>query len=570
MGANLSDYRPQPTQTVIEALYDLPLGGNWSDLQQALCTFWTDTDDQPDNRDIQLLERHFERALSFLENLPAQQSNWRNALYRMPVPAAVFSAHAEPVDANPAGRRLLGSSGDALAQLGDSSRREVREAITQLNTQPLAALSVATTEGSQLRLFISSLPDSLNSDATLYLAVIISNELPEDANLLLTEQFGLTASEAQLCLRLSSGASLDEIAEKSGVKKNTVRTHLANCFSKLEVNSQAELVSLVLHSVFAATQLELNPPGAPQLTPYLDPELHGYPRYELFTLSDGRKLGYFEYGDPQGVPTFHLHGSLDCGLFAKSQRLDNTGVRLIAVERPGVGESTFHRNVTPDSYATDIMQLADHLEFDAYAVIGRSMGSWDAVALCLADARAQLLVLLSGRLPMTQRSQLEENKPLYRALYNSVWHSATMGRLMLRAMRMQLLVKGPQQFMQEAGLPDIEVALVRDPTYQRHMKAVWLRSGLQGPDPINVHLRLYQQPVDDPPWQDLATPTLLIHGEGDRDVPLEQLLEQTHSFTNRRIILMPGVAHRVVHLAMGEVLRQLAVEWEKNILPVSS
>lgn len=566
MTASISDAPQPPTHTVIEALYDLPLGGSWAELQQALCAFWADAGEAPETGDIHLLERHFQRALAFLERLPSQPSSWRNALYRMPVPAAVFTPQAELVDANPSGRRILGCTEHDLAPLPEAHRRVLRHGMQQLPERPLSAISLPTASGELLRLFISTLPSTIGNETPLYVAVIVSNELPSDARSLLIEQYGLTPSEAKVCLHLSSGASLDEAASKMGVKKNTVRTHLASSFAKLAVSSQAELVSMVLHSVFAATQLMLDPPDAPRLTPYLDPELHGYPKFSKVPLDSGRVLGFFEYGDPEGIPALYLHGSLDCGLLAKTQRLNGTGIRLIAVERPGVGESTFHRDVSPGTYAADLIRLADTLGLASYAVIGRSMGSWDAVALCLADPRVRLLTLVSGRLPFTGREQISVQQPIYRALYNSIWHSATMGRLILRAMQLQLMVKGARQFMPEAGLPDTELALVRDNSYQRHMKAVWLRCALGGADATYAQMRLYQQPIENPPWQGFVTPTLLVHGEVDQDVPLEQLLEQTSTFADREVIILPNLAHRVAHCAMGEVLRQVATTWRDRQL----
>jgi len=562
MGGDTAQQTQPTAHRVIEALYDLPLGGTWGELQKALCAFWAQAGDEPRDSDINLLERHFQRALSFLEQLPAQQNAWRNALYRMPVPAAVFSRQGELVDANDAAREQLGADPGELSPLPEADRTQVRQNIRNLETQPLVTGTLSIGNSSATRILISDLPSNLNSDTPLYLAVMISNALPAHAKALMIDQFGLTPSEAQLSLHLSGGASLDHAADQMGVRKSTARTHLANTFGKLGVNSQPELVSLVLHSVFAAAHLALDTPAPPHLTPYLDPELHGYPRFSKLTLPDSRQLGYFEYGDLQGIPAIYLHGSLDSALFAKSQRLHGNGVRLIAPERPGVGESTFDRDVTPDSYARDLMHLADHLCLDEYAVIGRSMGSWDATALAVADPRARLLVMVSGRLPVASRDQINPQLPIYKALFNSVWHSATMGRLMLRAMQLQLMVKGPQQFMPEAGLPDVERALVRDPTHQRHMRAVWLRSALNGPEPTHIHLRLYQQPVQNPIWEGLQTPTLLIHGAEDPDAPLEQLLEQTSSFARREVSVLPGIAHRVVHVAMGEVLRQVAERWQ--------
>jgi pimeloyl-ACP methyl ester carboxylesterase/DNA-binding CsgD family transcriptional regulator len=550
------------SHTVIEALYDLPLGGTWNELQSALCRYWALNNEGAPPDEIQILERHFERALSFLERLPAKPGRWLNELYRMPVPACVFDASGELLDANAAGKMHLGFADGKLETLPRNSAAAVKKAIQRLNNKSLTATTMRDAVGATIQVYLSQLPQGMADTTVLYLGVIVTNDLPTTGMQLLAEQFHLTPSEADLCLRLSAGASLDVLVRESNVKKTTLRTHLANCFSKLGVSSQPELVALVLHSIFAGAQLNSPRNETPVLTPYLDPEVHGYPKYSKFQLNDGRNLGFFEYGDADGIPALYLHGSLDTGMFTKSQRLTGNGVRLITVERGGVGESTPNPDPSPAAYAKDLLALVDHLGLTQYVVIGRSMGSWDAVSLVLADPnRAKLLVLTGGRLPVTQSAEHQEHSPFYRSLFNAIWHSNTMGRLVMRTMQVQIMTRGVQSFLSAEGLSELEAELIKTPLHLRHLKSQWMRSACHGPDPLNEHLKLYKSPVADPPWQNLPTPTLLIHGEEDQNVPLERLLRQTDSFRDRKVIVLPGVGHMLVHVAMGEVLRIIAQRW---------
>ncbi|HET7052348.1 MAG TPA: hypothetical protein VFI09_00340 [Solirubrobacterales bacterium] len=64
------------------------------------------------------------------------------------------------------------------------------------------------------------------------------------------------------------------------------------------------------------------------------------PRVGEVRLADGRALAYAEWGPGDGRPLLHFHGIPD-GRFswgAGSVCLDR-GIRLIAVDRPGVGGS---------------------------------------------------------------------------------------------------------------------------------------------------------------------------------------------------------------------------------------
>lgn len=365
-------------------------------------------------------------------------------------------------------------------------------------------------------------------------------------------------------MKLAGGSSLDDVAKQSSVKKTTLRTHLANSFYKTGVSSQPALVSLVLHNVFADAQLEPPPSKNVKLTPYLDPEIHGHPRFIKHELADGRIIGCLEYGDPEGIPALYLHGSLGSGLFMRSQKLHKNGVRMLAVERGGVGETTPNSDPSPAAYAQDLLSLAKFLELEEFAVIGRSMGSWDAISLALAAGeRARLLMLVGGRLPVQREEQHKEHDSFYSSLYQSIWNSDTMGRLMLRMMLLRLMTGGAEQFIGREAPVGIEADLDEDPLYVRHMRANWLRCAGGGPDPIHNHLKLYKDPVANPPWLHLATPTVLLHGLEDKIVPYQRIIDQTETFKDRSVILLPNVGHRIVQLAMGEVLRSLRNEWER-------
>ena len=63
---------------------------------------------------------------------------------------------------------------------------------------------------------------------------------------LLIDIFGVTLAEARLTLKLLEGLSLTASAEALGVSRNTARTQLSSVFSKTNLNSQTQLVKLVL------------------------------------------------------------------------------------------------------------------------------------------------------------------------------------------------------------------------------------------------------------------------------------------------------------------------------------
>ena len=103
---------------------------------------------------------------------------------------------------------------------------------------------------------------------------------------------------------------------------------------------------------------------------------------QSFKLSDGRTMGFAEYGDPEGVPAFFLHGALGLrydglGLNDIAKKL---GVRVIRADRPGHGLSSFQYSRKLIDYSLDISQLAKHLDTPQYNVFSQSSGGPYVVA----------------------------------------------------------------------------------------------------------------------------------------------------------------------------------------------
>jgi len=84
-------------------------------------------------------------------------------------------------------------------------------------------------------------------------------------------------------------------------------------------------------------------------------------------LRDGRRLAWREYGLADGFPIVFSHGNLNSRLFAPSWDMTDaitkkTGVRLIAVDRPGYGDSDFLK-VLHSQLPTGSLALPTHHSF---------------------------------------------------------------------------------------------------------------------------------------------------------------------------------------------------------------
>lgn len=94
-------------------------------------------------------------------------------------------------------------------------------------------------------------------------------------------------------------------------------------------------------------------------------------------MSDGRRIGFAEFGSATGRALFWLHGTpgarrqipTEARAFAATN-----GFRIIGLDRPGVGSSTPHRYGSVADFADDLIVVADSLGIGEFAVIGLSGG----------------------------------------------------------------------------------------------------------------------------------------------------------------------------------------------------
>jgi pimeloyl-ACP methyl ester carboxylesterase len=99
-------------------------------------------------------------------------------------------------------------------------------------------------------------------------------------------------------------------------------------------------------------------------------------------LSDGRKLGFAEFGETQGEPVFYFHGFPGSRLEAKlaETMAKDSRVRFIGIDRPGFGLSDFKPKRAIVDWPNDVTELADSLGIDQFFILGVSGGGPYAAA----------------------------------------------------------------------------------------------------------------------------------------------------------------------------------------------
>jgi pimeloyl-ACP methyl ester carboxylesterase len=101
------------------------------------------------------------------------------------------------------------------------------------------------------------------------------------------------------------------------------------------------------------------------------------PAVKRVGLPDGRRLAYRQYGPPAGAPVLYLPGTPSC---TTEWRMwphgiaDDLDLRVIAVDRPGLGGSDPQRHRRITDWPADVEALADALGLSRFAILGYSGG----------------------------------------------------------------------------------------------------------------------------------------------------------------------------------------------------
>jgi pimeloyl-ACP methyl ester carboxylesterase len=237
---------------------------------------------------------------------------------------------------------------------------------------------------------------------------------------------------------------------------------------------------------------------------------------KIFQISDARNLSYMEYGPSGGVPVFYFHGfpgsHEDIHLFNGAELAENLGLRIIAVNRPGYGDSDSQPGRSLSDWPTDVIALANHLGIDRFSILGYSGGGPSALSCAYSiPDRLEKVVVVSGMGP-ADAPEAKKGKAMF---------IPKAPKLILKGMS-KMMVKKPEKIEANMlkGFPEVDQAILKDPkALDAMMKTMSeaFRSGYQGG---LDDAKIYKSPWDFDLSQ-IDQEVILWHGVKDENVKIE-------------------------------------------------
>jgi pimeloyl-ACP methyl ester carboxylesterase len=278
---------------------------------------------------------------------------------------------------------------------------------------------------------------------------------------------------------------------------------------------------------------------------------------QTITLSDGRKLGFAEYGFDRGSPVFYFHGAATSRyeqLFDERELVDKK-VRLICIDRPGHGLSDFQPDRTLLDWPDDIEQLVKHLSLSKLNVIGYSHGGPYALACCYQLPERIISGTIVSSWAPPNRPGAYQGMPIGNRILNGSarwfpWLTRNLRRMMrvMMAGDVQKVAKMLMSSVPESDKDILSSGKAKDNLTLSVREG--FRTGWEGV--------AYDDIVVNQNWEfeisEIDVPITIWHGELDVNIPYHAAIYLHARLANSNLISMPDEGHFVMVKHASKIL----------------
>ncbi|WNG79590.1 alpha/beta hydrolase [Mycobacterium sp. ITM-2016-00316] len=286
-------------------------------------------------------------------------------------------------------------------------------------------------------------------------------------------------------------------------------------------------------------------------------------------VSADRQLGFAEFGDPRGRAVFWLHGTPGARRQIPAEARAYAGlekVRLIGVDRPGIGSSTAHQYPNVLAFAEDLRVIADTLGIDNFAVIGLSGGGpYTLAAAAAMPDRVVAAGVLGGVAPYVGPDGIASG------LMNL--GSTVAPVLELAGAPIRLAAATLIKFIAPVGSPALEMYARISPEGDRRLLARPEFKAMFLDDLLNGGRKQLAAPFYDivdfvRDWgfrlDEVKVPVHWWHGDKDHIVPFAHGAHVVSRLPDAEMTVLPGESHLGGLGCAEEILRTMLDIWDRD------
>ena len=263
---------------------------------------------------------------------------------------------------------------------------------------------------------------------------------------------------------------------------------------------------------------------------------------------DDRRLGFAEFGDPRGQALVWMHGTpgarrqipVEAREYAAAH-----GLRIIGIDRPGIGSSTPHLYREVVEWTSDLELLLDALAVDRLRMVGLSGGAPYALAAAAAlPGRVEAVGVLGGVAPTVGPDAIAGGALQLAARLAPL---LTLGRVPLgvaltQGIRLAKPVAGTVLDLYAAVQPRGDRALLGRP----EIRAMFVDDLLHG-SRFQTFAPLHDLVLLARDWgfalDEVRVPVRWWHGDADHLVPLAHGRHVVTRLPDARLSILPGESH---------------------------
>lgn len=542
-----------PVEALLEAIYQSALQPDQTGrLHQQLLFHFREDRSRDDTPLTRVILGHIKRALRLGAAHSAMQRERQRVMaviHAVAPPIVVLDEHLRILGMNVDAETLLGQGGVLYAERGVLHSREpglLAGLMAQADRQAYACVRLGVDARSNLLAYLYKNQAHHNRPgAPSYSLLLIDRQRCVAQSIAgLGRRAGLTAREVELIDLSLQGLALDAICERTGITLHTLRQHLKHIHAKTGVHSQNALFALVLRNIV------LEQAGSSHNTQLL-PHITGLAHTRLLRLTDGRQLSYAEYGASDGVPVLYFHAlnASRLELLIHAERLRERGVRLIAIDRPGYGHSSFVERRDYREFTPDVRAVLDELQLDRVHLLSASAGSAHAVhtawalpeRVCSVQCTAVVPPIdhiLASDSPSVLNGMLNQFFRVVPSLLRPAMELALFGQTVETLLNSMAAARGHNAF----SLTEPDIAYITQPEHLPYFVASTMESLHQGPRAWALESMLLNQPwsID---LRELRVPVRLWHGTHDGLVPMDMVERFRQALPGAALEVLEGDTH---------------------------